>query len=957
MLTTLQRALLLAVLLLAALPTLAAEPDPTPILRIEPGMHFAQIKRIDVDAAERFMVSAADDKTARVWDLHTGKLLQVLRPPQGEGHEGKLFAVAISPDGEQVAVAGWDANIYLFQRSSGALLTRLRDLADVINHLAFSPDGSKLAVALGEGGIRLFSTRDWQELARDSDYGGNSYSVDFDAQGRVVSTSYDGQVRLYDAGLKLLHSYKTQGGSRPYFARFSPDGKQVAVGFADSTAVEILAAAGLQPVRRQDTQGIDNGNLGRIAWSQDGRRLTAGGRYEDGNGRPLVVWDKGGAGKRSLWRASQNTVMDIKPLKDGGVVYASADPAIGRLDANGQVVWKQTSGVLDYRDIDVSLGDTGDMVAIPYAYETKKGDVVRGKWEWLVNELQSPKQGTANLKGVRQTAPGLNISEWKNTTHPKLNGQPLPLQDYETSHSLAIDAQGNSFALGADWSLRLYGKDGSLRWQQSVPVAWAVNISADDRWVVAALGDGTIRWYEKASGKERLAFYLHPDEKRWVTWTPEGFYAAAEGAEDLIGYHLNRGADQEAEFVGVEQLRQVFARADLVTKALDDDYPQLAQAALEKAGDVRQILQAGLPPTVEVGGGPQQQLKQRSFDLDVTLHDQGGGIGRVEYRVNGEVVNSAAARPFSPRSPAGQQALRRPFSLRNGDNTIEVVAYSKNDKVASKPVRVQVQVDDPVQREPSLYILSIGVSDYRDQSFALKYAADDAVDFAAELQKHGDMFQKVEPKVLRDKDVTLASIHAAFEEMAAKVQPQDVFVLYLAGHGVVADGRYHYVPQDVVYENSDAIRQQALGEEKLRDWLSLVEAGKRVMVIDTCHAGKSLTTLAALDTPAARGMDDKAAIDRLMQATGTSILAAASSQQQALEGIAEGGQGHGLFTHVLLKGLQGKADLIKDGTVNVGELQAYARDEVPRLSKQQWQYEQFPMFQLNGQDFPLAQVK
>ena len=78
---------------------LAAEPSTRPILRIEPQLHFAPIRRMDVDASERFVVTASDDKTARVWDVKTGELLQVLRPPIGEGDEGKLYAIAISPDG------------------------------------------------------------------------------------------------------------------------------------------------------------------------------------------------------------------------------------------------------------------------------------------------------------------------------------------------------------------------------------------------------------------------------------------------------------------------------------------------------------------------------------------------------------------------------------------------------------------------------------------------------------------------------------------------------------------------------------------------------------------------------------------------------------------------------------------------------------------------------------------
>lgn len=80
----------------------------TPFLRLETGMHTARINRISVDAAARYVVTASEDKTARVWELATGKLLQTLRPPIGEGNEGKLFAVALSPDGQEVAVGGVD---------------------------------------------------------------------------------------------------------------------------------------------------------------------------------------------------------------------------------------------------------------------------------------------------------------------------------------------------------------------------------------------------------------------------------------------------------------------------------------------------------------------------------------------------------------------------------------------------------------------------------------------------------------------------------------------------------------------------------------------------------------------------------------------------------------------------------------------------------------------------------
>src|SRR5688572_19053391 len=80
-----------------------------PILRIDPGMHTAMTKRLGVDAGCTLLATGSDDKTLRLWRLPEGKLIRTLRPPIGAGHEGKLFATALSPDGTWAAVGGWDA--------------------------------------------------------------------------------------------------------------------------------------------------------------------------------------------------------------------------------------------------------------------------------------------------------------------------------------------------------------------------------------------------------------------------------------------------------------------------------------------------------------------------------------------------------------------------------------------------------------------------------------------------------------------------------------------------------------------------------------------------------------------------------------------------------------------------------------------------------------------------------
>ena len=144
-----------------------------PVLVVDPGAHTAMINRLDADRAGRFLVTASDDKTVRVWAAGDGKLLQTLRLPAGPGDVGKAYAAAVSPDGALVAAGGWtaraagDESVYLFDRVSGRLLRRVGGLLHTVNHLAFSPDGTRLAAALWSKGVRLIDPAAGRVVAAD----------------------------------------------------------------------------------------------------------------------------------------------------------------------------------------------------------------------------------------------------------------------------------------------------------------------------------------------------------------------------------------------------------------------------------------------------------------------------------------------------------------------------------------------------------------------------------------------------------------------------------------------------------------------------------------------------------------------------------------------------------------------------------------------------------------------
>ena len=579
-----------------------------PFLVLEPGRHTAAIKRLDADREGRFLVTASDDKTVRVWAAEDGRLLRTLRLPAGPGNVGKAYAAAISPDGALVAAGGWTrrpapTSVYLFERASGRLLRRVGGLPNVVNHLAFSPDGTRLAATLGGGeGVRLIDPAAGRVVAADEGYGGESYGAAFDAAGRLATTSCDGKVRLYDPGLRLLRAAEAPGGKRPYGIAFSPDGRRLAVGYDDTTAVDVLDAGTLGRLFAADTEGVDNGKLSSVAWSADGGSLYAAGRWQVGGEFRLRRWPEGGRGAPVDLPLSRSTVMALRGLPGGRLAFAAADPRLGLLGADGAA----------------GLGRGAGHRRLPRPARTSSrsrrtgrgsasGTSTCGKSPALFSLPErrlAPGGSAAGLAAARTAAPGLAVEGWKDGTEPSLNGGRLALEPYETARSLAVAPDGRRFVLGSEWSLRLFDQAGTELWRRPVPgVAWAVNVSGDGRLVVAAYGDGTIRWHRLSDGAGAAGPLPAPGPAALGAVDAAGYYDASPGAEDLIGWQVNRGRDEAPEFYTASRFRDRFHRPDVIDRVLQE---LDVDAAVAKAGTPARAAAAPatvldiLPPTVAI---------------------------------------------------------------------------------------------------------------------------------------------------------------------------------------------------------------------------------------------------------------------------------------------------------------------------------------------------------------------
>jgi WD40 repeat protein len=945
-------AILTTLLLSRAGAAQAAEPPSEPILRIETGMHTVVIRRIGIDAANRWLVTGSDDKTVRVWELESrsgkivdARLVRVLRPPVGEGDEGKVYAVAISPDGKTIAAGGWTQfnngsgslaseghTIYLFDRESGSLIQRITGLPSVIDHLAYSKNSRFLAATLGSGGIRVYRTSDYSLAGEDSDYGSDSNCADFDESGRLVTASYDGYVRLYDSSFTLIAKVKSPGGTRPFSVSFSPDGSKVAVGFNDSSKVDVLSGKDLSYLFSPDLAGVDSGDLSKVSWSSDGAALYAGGRYpkifDNKWFFALRKWSNWGRGGYVDLPASSNTIGQILPLKSGGVIFGAADPAFGVIDRSGRRTVYKGPAIADYRGILEKLLISRDGSKVRFGYELwGKGPAL-----FSVSDRQLKTGGAdsqAGLKPPRTSFPGLVVTDWKNTFTPKLNNNPLKLKQYERSRSLAISPDGRSFLLGTEWHLRLFDSAGSELWNVPVPgVACGVNISGDGKIAVAAFGDGTIRWYRMTDGKELFAFFPHNDRKRWVLWTPSGYYAASAGGDDLIGWHINNGKDHAADFFPASKFQATYYRPDVLAKVLVTlDEGQALRLANEESGRKRQQVNITqmLPPVVTIISPADGASVSRS---EVTVRfslraPSGEPITNIRAMVDGRPV----AQDRGIRLVGKELGSARELRIRVPEQDCEISIIAENRYSASVPATVRIAWAGKAQQDefvikPKLYVLAVGVSKYEDQSIALGLPAKDAKDFAhaMALQK-GGLYRDVSEKVLTDEDATKDNILDGLDWIQHETTSKDVAMVFFAGHGVNDNGGvYYYLPVDA---NVNKLKRTGVIFADIKTTLSQL-AGKTLFFIDTCHSGNVMG--------GRRGINDiTGVINELTSAeNGAVVFASSTGNQYSLEDPA---WGNGAFTKALVEGINGKADYMGKGKISINELDLYLSERVKELTK------------------------
>ncbi len=965
-----------------------------PLLQIKAGGLSASNRAIVFTSDESQFLTAGDDKVVRVWDRTSHQLLREIRGEASDHVDGGITAMALSSDSRWLAVGIFYPHqhngeerrgvVRIHDFASGEILHLLEGNKQAVRTLSFSSNNSLLLASEASNrqpNVLLWDTANWQlkkSLKGHTDQiFGAAFSPD---DSKIISASWDGSLRVWstDSG-KQLRKVSNAHKGRIYNLLVPRNASMpiAATGATDKTVkiwnYETGKLLKTVKVKRKVRQ---------IAVDQTGRYVLA-----SSVGFHKTAWidviDASKGKVVSTFRGHDRTVMAIHVLADGDTVYSTGGYRNELLEwsltrnniartlisagrpveavafsgdgktlywGNQEIDW---SGKKFNPDRHASLSMKIDLTTIhgqlgePQALVTKPKSLARSTHKSGSFSLQRTKNKKTGFNSILMVKKGSKTlgkidrdsrSGYIHSAYTLTPDDKHVISGGESGYLTLFDLKGN--------------KKGDFNGHHDFITDLAV--SQDGKLLVSGSRDQTMKLWDIASQKLLLSFFIAKDGE-WIVWAPTGHYTSSPNGDQYIGWAINKGFNRNAEYVSASQMRGKLYRPDVIERVLKNKSIQQAiQQSPQIAYTVEAIQEATVIPVdfevLSPASGSVTDQEAVNLELNVTRNADSD----IEWSVtvNGrQILNKNATRGLARTKPKGDR-FTFPLLLEPGENIIHVVADNRQtEKEArilitraqpqstSQTIAKSVSPSLPTNPSRKLLVLAIGVDEYIYMpEHNLRFASADA-DSIAELfvKQEGKNYDVVESIVLSDSVDTKATRDNVVDALdaLAELGPDDTVVLFLAGHGVVEDSNYYFLPRDAVRNTSGRWKKStviAWNDVQLAMESSL---GRRILLVDTCHSESAFNSRLVKDA------EDSNIV--VMSSTDSGTLA------QEIASL-----GHGVFTHALLEGMRGKADSYQDGQVTMSELNAFVANAVPAITKNA----QRPTLSVPGgfQDFILASL-
>lgn len=479
----------------------------------------------------RHILTGSYDRTARVWDAHTGILLRVFK-----GHTDVVRTAAYSPDGSQVLTAGLDGTARIWDAGT-ALEVRTLRVPKGVHSAAWSPGGERI-VTTSDDGLRIWDARtgalSMQVTGRDDALLGSDFKprAVFSPDGtRILAIAPDHTARVRDArsGRQLLVLSGHADGVRS--AAYSPDGDRIVTCSVDTTARIWDAYSGAQLT-------VLSGHMGqcwRATYSPDGRTIATA--AEDKTAR--------------IWDAATGRQLKILSGHVGLLAGAAYSPDSTRLVTFG---WDETARTWDLRAGGSALvisGHRDQVKSVAYSPDgnrllTASADGTARVWDAHSGALAAVLTGhTASVNSARYSPDGTriltasddgSIGIWDGRTGTRLRSIARPTPVGSAAYSPDGTRIVTFCASCADWTFAIYdARDGALIGNSPVAnrdTLGSAVYSPDATRILTSSYDRTVRIHD-AQTLAQAAVLRQPDQVNQAVYSPDGEFFATVSFEGI----------------------------------------------------------------------------------------------------------------------------------------------------------------------------------------------------------------------------------------------------------------------------------------------------------------------------------------------------------------------------------------------------------------------------------------